>query len=555
MKPLMLGMGTQKLREDSTLRRADRDIVAAGIMIAATILFVGTGGTLFPQLVEGMLGNRTEPTNALSTAVLLNIALLIFGYRRYRELTGEVGERRKAEDQARVLAEIDPLTACYNRRSLGPATEQLLGQARAKGEAVAILMIDLDNFKQINDMYGHAAGDTILRETARRVMDLMPTGARVARFGGDEFACAVPFDPRRDDRVDAIAASLIAAVSEPVVIAGTPVEVTVSIGLSSTARSADVADEAALLHLADIAMYHAKKHGRNRYAWFEPEMENEIRIRGELATGIRKGVAAGEFVPYYEKQIDLASGEIVGFEMLARWNSPVLGVISPEVFIPVAEEIGLIGQLSEQIIAQALLDARQWDPRLTLSVNISPIQMRDPWFAQKLLRMLVEANFPASRLEIEITESCFHEDMGLVRSLVSSLKNQGIRISLDDFGTGYSSLSQLQALPFDSIKIDRSFVTNLMTNHDSATIVQAITALGAGLNLPITAEGIETSDVLAELQKLGKFKGQGYLYGQPQAAAATLLELTEHNLAMPALPAPDAVATPAVLEERAARRA
>jgi diguanylate cyclase (GGDEF)-like protein len=550
----MQSMGAQKIRADSTLRRADRDIVAAGIMIAATILFVGTGGSLFPQIVESMLGNKTQPTNALSTAVLLNIALLIFGYRRYRELTGEVSERRKAEDQARLLAEIDPLTACYNRRSLGPATEQLLRQAKAKGEAVAVLMIDLDNFKQINDMYGHAAGDTILRETARRVMDLMPTGARVARFGGDEFACAVPFDPRRDDRIDAIAAGLIEAVSKPVLLAGTPVEVTVSIGLSSTARSTDVADESALLHLADIAMYHAKKHGRNRYAWFEPEMENEIRIRGELATGIRKGVAAGEFVPYYEKQIDLASGEIVGFEMLARWNSPVLGVISPEVFIPVAEELGLIGQLSEQIIAQALLDARQWDPRLTLSVNISPVQMRDPWFAQKLLRMLVEANFPASRLEIEITESCFHEDMGLVRSLVSSLKNQGIKISLDDFGTGYSSLSQLQALPFDSIKIDRSFVTNLMTNHDSATIVQAITALGAGLNLPITAEGIETSDVLQELQKLGKFKGQGYLYGQPQAAAATLQELTACNLAMPALPAP-AEPTLAVIEELAARRA
>ncbi len=551
----MQNTGSRNIRGDSTLRRADRDIVAAGIMIAATILFVGTGGSLFPQIVESMLGNRTEPTNALSTAVLLNIALLIFGYRRYRELTGEVSERRKAEDQARVLAEIDPLTACYNRRSLNPATEELLHQARAKGEAVAILMIDLDNFKQINDMYGHAAGDTILRETARRVMEQMPTGARVARFGGDEFACAVPFDPRRDDRIDAIAASLIEMVSKPIVIAGTPVEITVSIGLSSTARSSDVADESTLLHLADIAMYHAKKHGRNRYAWFEPEMENEIRIRGELATGIRKGVAAGEFVPYYEKQIDLASGEIVGFEMLARWNSPVLGVISPEVFIPVAEEIGLIGQLSEQIIAQALLDARQWDPRLTLSVNISPVQMRDPWFAQKLLRMLVEANFPASRLEIEITESCFHEDMGLVRSLVSSLKNQGIKISLDDFGTGYSSLSQLQALPFDSIKIDRSFVTNLMTNHDSATIVQAITSLGAGLNLPITAEGIETSDVLAELQKLGKFKGQGYLYGQPQAAAATLLELTACNLAMPALPAPAAEPVSVSLEERPARRA
>jgi EAL domain-containing protein (putative c-di-GMP-specific phosphodiesterase class I) len=164
-------------------------------------------------------------------------------------------------------------------------------------------------------------------------------------------------------------------------------------------------------------------------------MENELKVRSELAAGIRAGVPLGEFVPFYEKQIDLASGDLVGFEMLARWKSPTLGLVGPEVFIPVAEEIGMIGALSESVISQALRDARHWNPKLSLSVNISPIQLRDPWFAQKLLRMLVEANFPPSRLEIEVTESCLHEDLGLVRSLISSLKNQGIKISLDDFGT------------------------------------------------------------------------------------------------------------------------
>lgn len=535
MKAIVSHFFASSRRTDGALTRADRDIVAAGIMIAATVLFVGTGGSLFPKLMQGALGHSVQSTNALSTAVLLNIALLVFGYRRYRELTGEVQERKKAEDQARLLAEIDPLTACFNRRSFAPATDSLMSLAQARGDAVAFMMLDLDNFKQINDMYGHTAGDTILRETARRIMEQVPTGSLVGRFGGDEFACAILFAPRRGDRIDAVAAGIVAAINQPILCDGTPIEITVSIGLSSTVQPGVLQGGNDQLHLADIAMYHAKKHGRNRYSWFEPEMENEIRIRGELSNGIRRGLAASEFVPFYEKQINLATGELVGFEMLARWDSPELGIVSPDTFISVAEEIGLIAQLSEQVITKALIDARSWDPRLTLSVNISPVQMRDPWFAQKLLRMLVEANFPPSRLDIEITESCFHEDMGLVRSLISSLKNQGIRISLDDFGTGYSSLAQLQALPFDSIKIDRSFVTNLMSSAESATIVQAITSLGAGLNLPITAEGIETPEVLAQLRTLGQFKGQGYLYGHPQSAAETHADLAACNLLL-ALP-------------------
>ncbi len=216
--------------------------------------------------------------------------------------------------------------------------------------------------------------------------------------------------------------------------------------------------------------------------------------------------------------------------MLARWNSPAFGIVNPQVFIPIAEEIGVIDRLSESLIAQALFDAKAWDPQLTLSVNISPIQLRDPWFSQKLLKMLVEANFPPQRLEIEITESCLHENIGAVRTLLASLRNQGIKISLDDFGTGYSSLSQLRELPFDCIKIDRSFVSNLAGNKDSATIVRAITSLGEGLGLPIVAEGIETAEVLEELKAYGDFKGQGYLYGRPESASVTRERLAGMNL-------------------------
>ena len=221
-----------------------------------------------------------------------------------------------------------------------------------------------------------------------------------------------------------------------------------------------------------------------------------------------------------------------------------MGIVGPDIFIPVAEEIGLIAALSEGLIRQALRDARGWHPRLTLSVNISPLQLRDPWFAQKLLKLLVEANFPPSRLEVEVTESCLHENIGLVRSLITGLKNQGVTVSLDDFGTGYSSLSQLRSLPFDRIKIDRSVVMSLLDDKDSATIIQSIISLGAGLGLPITAEGIESEAVLAQLRQYGKFKGQGYLYGMPEPADRTQAELAQLDLLLEAQPSRPAAAEP-----------
>ena len=501
---------------------AKRDVIALGIALTAVIMFVGTGGSVLPQIVRAWEGTGLGPDRLLVNAVLLNIALIIFGWRRYRELTREVGERRKAEEQACLLAQTDPLTGCLNRRSVGPATDLLLAAAIRKGQEIAFLMFDLDNFKTINDINGHLAGDALLIETARRVRRLLPDGAVLARIGGDEFACVVPYDPARSEAIDQLADKMIAKVAEPHDHDGLSMEVTVSIGIVSSggAQASDGRiDAQALLHYADIAMYHAKKQGRNRHYWFEATMENDLRFRSELETGIRRGLVRGEFVPFYEQQIDLETGHLCGFEMLARWNSPTLGFVSPEIFIPIAEEIGVIAELSEQLIAQALRDASEWEASLTLSVNISPIQLRDPWFAQKLLKLLVETNFPPGRLDIEITESCLHENIGVVRSLITSLKNQGITISLDDFGTGYSSLAQLRSLPFDRIKIDRSFVSTLTSSKESATIVQAITSLGEGMHMPITAEGIENLEVLAELRTFGKFKGQGFLYGRPENAA------------------------------------
>lgn len=525
-----ISVGTEKCHPG----KAGQDAVALAVALASITMFVGTGGAVMPDIVRSFSGIGLGPDKLLVSTVLLNIALIIFSWRRYRELIREREERERTEAQARILAETDPLTGCLNRRAMGPAAERLLTEASARGEAVAMFMLDIDKFKQVNDLNGHSAGDFILQESARRIAALLPPDGLIARLGGDEFACAVPFPPARGDRVDRLAAAMIEALAQPATVNGLAVEVTASIGLARSDMhpvGASVCIEAHdLQHMADIAMYHAKNQGRNCYFWFEAPMESELRFRSELESGIRKGIAAGEFVPYYEQQIDLKTGRLTGFEMLARWNSPALGMIGPDIFIPVAEEIGVISEMSEMLIAQALTDAKSWDPQLTLSVNISPLQLRDPWFAQRLLKMLVESNFPPNRLEIEITETCLHENVGVVRTLITSLKNQGIKVSLDDFGTGYSSLSQLRTLPFDHIKIDRSFVMSMHESSDSATIVDAITALGKGLGLPITAEGIESEEVLEKLRKYGKLKGQGYLYGRPEPASVTMKRLEEMDL-------------------------
>lgn len=522
------------LTASTKVRKADRDLVALGIATAAIILFVATGSSVLPRAIDSVFFGAQAPDHLLVNALLLNVVLIIFGWRRYRELQQEIGERRRAEELARELAETDPLTQCLNRRSMSTATDNLRARANAKGLAIAYCMIDLDNFKQINDMHGHATGDKVLVHLSSRIRELLPTEASLARLGGDEFAFITSYDPVNRDRVDDLVIRLYESLATPIEVDGTTVKATVSIGISTdhdaNGFNPQSADSDALMQRADIAMYTAKRQGKNRFFWFEPTMENELRFRNDLETGIRNGLIAGEFVPYYEQQIDLETGELVGFEMLARWRSPTMGVVSPDIFIPIAEEIGLITEMSDHLMNQAFVDASEWDDSLTLSINISPLQMRDPWFAQKLLKLLVKHNFPAQRLELEITESCLHDNIDMVRTIIKSLRNQGVRISLDDFGTGYSSLEQLRTLPFDRLKIDRTFVSELKNEQANSRIIDAIVSLGRGLDLPITAEGIEDEDILTALKKLGKLKGQGYFYGKPETAQEVRQRLTVSGL-------------------------
>ncbi len=358
---------------------ARRDVVTGGIVIVAILMFVGTGSTVITESIKSLSGYGGGSDNMLVSAFLLNIALILFGWRRYRDLTTEVSERAAAEERTHSLAATDPLTGFLNRRTLTERTSDMIAAAQRKNKSIAFLMLDLDNFKNVNDVHSHSAGDVVLKEVAARISKVVPPNNLLARLGGDEFACAFIFDPDQPEMVDRIADDLI----------------------------------------------------------------------DSIESGMRAGIPKGEFVPYYEQQIDLATGKLTGFEMLARWESPTQGLVSPEIFIPIAEETGMIGDLSLSILRQAFEDAKNWDSSLSISVNISPVQLLDPWLAQKIVKLLVETGYPPNRLEIEITESSLFENLSLAQSIVSSLKNQGIRIALDDFGTGYSSLAHLRALPFD----------------------------------------------------------------------------------------------------------
>jgi diguanylate cyclase (GGDEF)-like protein len=518
----------KKNRPRSVANLAGRDIMTAGIVMAAIIMFVGSGASVLRSLINVLTGLGGGTDKTLSIAVLLNIALILFGWRRYRDLSREVEERAAAEERAHTLALRDPLTGFHNRRSINETGSAMLTKARGRNKELAMVMLDLDHFKNVNDVHGHAVGDALLRAVASEIVKLMPPGALTARLGGDEFACAFPFDIDNPDVVERVVEQIVARLAQPFDAEGTFAHISVSAGIAHSGHDCDTIDS--LMRRADIAMYSAKRAGRNQFAWFDASMERDLQARNETESGMRAGIPKGEFVPYFEQQIDLTTGRLGGFEVLARWDHPTRGLVAPDLFIPVAEETGMIADLSMSVIRQALEEARSWDPSLIISVNISPTQLKDPWLAQKMVKLLVETGFPATRLEIEITETSLFENLALAQSIIGSLKNQGIRLALDDFGTGYSSLAHLRALPFDRIKIDKSFVTSIIENTESAAIVNAITRLGDSLGLPVTAEGIEDAAIEERLRQLGCHKGQGWHFGRPASIAATRTLLAERNL-------------------------
>ena len=462
----------------------------------------------------------SNSSGTLKVAFLLNIAIILFGWRRSKDLREALDAYEAAERLAQRNANTDPGTGLANRRELMRSLDEMR-EARAPG---VILLLDLDHFKRVNDLHGHAAGDRVLLAVAEALQKSAPAGACCARTGGDEFAML--FNSVDDSDAEQVARRVQECLAVPVFVEGAHVQASASIGL---ARLEPRDNEEGALRRSDVALYAAKRSGRNAFAWFDEELEVELSDRLKLEEGIRAGIRGGDFVPYFQPLIDLASQEIVGFEALARWRSADGSMMDAEHFIEAAERTGLVGPLTLAVMEQAMKEARDWPAHLKLAVNVSPVQFRDPTLAEQILKLLSATGFPANRLEIEITEGSLLEDRDQVLTIIESLKNVGVRISLDDFGTGYASLAQVNRLPLDRIKIDKSFITTIVKSQRTAEIVNTIAALGHTLDVPISAEGVESEQIRAALEQFGCSEAQGWLFGRAVSgdAVRTFLRMSE----------------------------
>ena len=505
------------------------------ILIAAVFLLIWNGTELFQRI---SLAKEVGPgLKVILIALTLNVALILFGWRRYVDLQHETEMRQQGEARAALIASTDGMTGLLNRKGFADKGEELRQGAVEAGLQLVILSLQLNRFKAINDRHGYDVGDCLLRMIASELEQGAGADALVARLAGDEFAIALRATRDELPDIEQRAEQLLRGVTRPMEAEGRLVQVGAFVGIAaSDPADGQIPD---LLRRADIALDRAKSTRSARPVWFDEGMERALMIHSEVEQGIRYGLDHGQFIPYFEPQIDLRSGQIIGFEVLARWDHPLSGLIEPDRFIPVAEEHGLIGRLSEQVILAALTAAASWDQAIKLSVNISPVQLADSWLAQRIVRLLAEAGFPAERLVVEITESSLFADIELAKTIVVSLKNQGIKLALDDFGTGFSSLAHLRALPFDVIKIDRCFVSTLVQDPESAAIVRAVTTLADALKVPVTVEGIEDAATHAAVAGFGCAFGQGWYFGKPMSAdqASALLRSRDEPAAQPQRPA------------------
>lgn len=424
-----------------------------------------------------------------------------------------------AQRRALALARHDALTGLPNRRVFAEELDK--GTARAKrGLAVcSVLLVDLDRFKPVNDLHGHPAGDAVLCEIAVRLRDLVRKADTVARLGGDEFAIIVESDTAEGspDLLGQLAGRVIAAITEPVMVNGRSVDVGASIGIASCPQ--DGTDAESLLRAADIAMYQAKRQGRGRFQFFEHTMDADLLARAALESDVREAVARKQIEPFYQPLVELPVGRLVGFEILARWQHPKHGALSPATFIPVIEELGLISEFTYSLLRQACRDARDWPSDITLALNISPTQLRDALLPVQIMTILTETGFPPGRLEIEITETALVSDLPTAKTILTALQSVGIKVALDDFGTGFSSLYHLREMRFDKIKIDHSYIQTMGSNVESAQIVRSILSLTKSLNLPTIAEGIEDAETFRLAVEIGCDYGQGYYFGKAVPAA------------------------------------
>ena len=424
----------------------------------------------------------------------------------------DVTDRHRHEARISFMAHHDLLTGLANRAFFAEKIEDAVARLRRHGEAFAVLMLDLDKFKNVNDTLGHPAGDLLLRETAQRLKQTLRETDVLARLGGDEFAIIQPIRNHPVDDADSLARRIISLISKPYDIDGNAVSIGTSIGIALACEAG--AESTELLKKADLALYAAKAAGRNDFRFFDPEMLAKSDYRCKLEDELRNAISRGEFELHYQSVVDAATRRQAGFEALVRWRNPARGLVSPDQFIQLAEETGLIVPLGAWILQQACTDAAKWPPHIKVAVNLSPVQLAHPDLLQVILCALVDSSLAPERLELEITETAlFNGDTDYV-TLMRRLKKLGVSIVLDDFGTGYSSLSYLTMFPFDKIKIDHSFTANLTRRADCAAIVSAVLALGRSLETETVAEGVETEQQFRVLRAAGVTYVQGYLFGR-----------------------------------------
>ncbi|AJP52581.1 bifunctional diguanylate cyclase/phosphodiesterase [Pseudomonas simiae] len=424
------------------------------------------------------------------------------------DVTEEVEARRRIE----FLSQHDALTGLPNRTRLQAFLEGKFKAMPTSEQPLVMLSLDLDRFKPVNDLLGHAAGDRVLNEVSSRLADCVRHGDLVARIGGDEFVLILT-DAGTQDEVEILCKRLIESIERTIRIDEQEVFVSASIGIAIAPN--DAREAAELLRYADIALYEAKAAGRNTWRFYSGDMNARIIERRRLESDLRYGIKHGELRLYFQPRYRIADGQMVGAEALVRWQHPVRGLIAPDTFIPIAEESGLILALSDWVLETACACAAQWPEHLFVSVNLSPTEFKRGNLVERTRQALAVSGIDPARVELEITESVMLEDASGALEVMHTLKRLGLRIAMDDFGTGYSSLSYLRAFPFDGLKIDRSFLTRLEESDDDKAIIHAIVGLGRALALTVTAEGIETAEHLAMLKSVACEEGQGYFLSRP----------------------------------------
>lgn len=493
-------------------------VLLFGVMPVTIRLLVASHWSLFSVganfLIVALLILRTLATNHASFIQVLQSRA---------DMLMEQNRAQHAEIVAQQLAYEDPLTGLSNRRALSEHISSSLTLLRPN-ELFYLLLLDLDLFKGVNDAYGHNAGDSLLKAVSTRLrLSAEPVG-HVYRLGGDEFAVTLQVAERANGAASTIADLLVREVAAPFSVDRLSHHISASIGISC--YPIDAANREELLQHADIAMYESKARGRSRHCTYGAFMGAALVDRAELEREIRGDFHTGAFRPFYQPIVDLSSGDIVGFEMLARWKRADGELIGPSRFIPIMEECGIIDEFMLKMVEQACKDAKSWPHEQMVAINISPTQFRDPRLSEKILSVFAREGFPARRVCLEITENALFSDPDAAARIIDTLKEQGVRLALDDFGTGFSSIQHLRMLPFDKLKIDRSFVYNIDTNDAAYRVVSGIIRLAESLQLSVVAEGVETDSVKEALKTLGCRYAQGYLMGIPLDASDTYTLVT-----------------------------